>query len=386
MSTPARAAVAMPQRFYSLDVLRGVAALSVVLWHWQHFFLPFNPKGLPFDIARQPLYGLLSMFYQHGAAAVQLFFCLSGFIFFWLYSGPVGARAISFRSFSILRLSRLYPLHLLTLLLVTAGQMAYHRATGQWFVYPFNDGPHFLLHLSFLPVSLFEQQPAFNQPVWSVSVELIVYVLFFAFCRVFKRSGPVTVLAMLALAAAGFGSRVLFNDVGQGIMGFFLGGIVFTTYSHLVRPGASRVLSVAVPMATACAWAAALWLSRAGSESAAPMTGVLGKLASSADVLVLFPLTILSLALLETRRGTLGRRLAFVGDVSYSSYLLHFPLQLAVALVSARLAAPAEMFRSTGFLLAFFAMLLVAAGASHRLFELPCQRALRRHAGWSRTA
>jgi len=25
-----------PSRFYSLDVLRGVAALSVVLWHWQH--------------------------------------------------------------------------------------------------------------------------------------------------------------------------------------------------------------------------------------------------------------------------------------------------------------------------------------------------------------
>ena len=28
----------MPKRFHSLDVVRGIAALSVVLWHWQHFF------------------------------------------------------------------------------------------------------------------------------------------------------------------------------------------------------------------------------------------------------------------------------------------------------------------------------------------------------------
>lgn len=386
MSAVPGTAAAMPRRFYSLDVLRGLAALSVVLWHWQHFFLPFNPDGLPFEVARQPFYGLLSMFYQHGASAVQLFFCLSGFIFFWLYAGPVGQRAISFRSFSILRLSRLYPLHLLTLLLVAVGQMVHHRATGRWFVYPFNDGPHFLLHLSFLPVSLFEQQPGFNQPVWSVSVELIVYVLFFVFCRVFQRIRPVTVAAMLALAVAGFGSRVLFNDIGQGIMGFFLGGIVFATYSHLVRPGASRVLSVAVPVAAAFAWGAAFWLSRAGSESAPPMAGLFGKLMSSADVLVLFPLTILSLALLETRRGTLGRRLAFVGDVSYSSYLLHFPLQLAVAIVAMRLGTPAAWFRSPWSLLVFFAVLLALAGASHRWFELPCQRVLRRHAGWSRAA
>ncbi|MDF7795325.1 hypothetical protein [Pseudomonas syringae] len=29
-------------RLYTLDVLRGVAALSVVFWHWQHFFYVDN--------------------------------------------------------------------------------------------------------------------------------------------------------------------------------------------------------------------------------------------------------------------------------------------------------------------------------------------------------
>src|SRR5262249_54324308 len=30
---------ALPRHFYSLDALRGVAALVVVFWHWQHFFV-----------------------------------------------------------------------------------------------------------------------------------------------------------------------------------------------------------------------------------------------------------------------------------------------------------------------------------------------------------
>lgn len=27
-------------RFYSLDALRGIAALTVIFWHWQHFLRP----------------------------------------------------------------------------------------------------------------------------------------------------------------------------------------------------------------------------------------------------------------------------------------------------------------------------------------------------------
>ncbi|MDE2367149.1 MAG: hypothetical protein KGM95_09475, partial [Betaproteobacteria bacterium] len=41
------------ERFYSLDVLRGIAALSVVLWHWQHFFVGKNHEALV--VANLPL-------------------------------------------------------------------------------------------------------------------------------------------------------------------------------------------------------------------------------------------------------------------------------------------------------------------------------------------
>jgi hypothetical protein len=44
---------AIPKRLYLLDAMRGIAALSVVISHWRHFFLPFNStwcapwKGAP---------------------------------------------------------------------------------------------------------------------------------------------------------------------------------------------------------------------------------------------------------------------------------------------------------------------------------------------------
>jgi peptidoglycan/LPS O-acetylase OafA/YrhL len=59
-----------------------------------------------------------------------------------------------------------------------------------------------------------------------------------------------------------------------------------------------------------------------------------------------FPCTIVALALLETGRGTLGRRLSFLGDISYSSYLLHFPLQMTCVFFAQALGLPRSVFLS----------------------------------------
>ena len=66
------------QRFYLLDILRGLASLTVVVWHYQHFFF-IAPETLPldFDRSQQPFYWILFPFYEQGLRAVQLFFALS---------------------------------------------------------------------------------------------------------------------------------------------------------------------------------------------------------------------------------------------------------------------------------------------------------------------
>lgn len=365
----------IPQRFYSLDALRGIAALSVVLWHWQHFFAPLNQGGAAFAVERQPFFPYLSFFYRHGFTAVELFFCLSGFVFFWLYGQAIAQRDVPFGRFAVLRLSRLYPLHLATLLFVAAAQQVHWAVTQHYFVYTGNDTYHFLLNLLFVSSWGFEKAWSFNAPIWSVSVEIFLYGVFFVLCRTLRPRLPVILLAI----AAGWFMLAPVHALGQGHIFFFLGGLAFKAYEAIMQRGASRPASLLVPLLTLACWAGAVWA--AGQQpqiEIAPSLRRLGDDAFAIAIHVLFPLTILSLALLETRRGSLGKRIAFIGDLTYSSYLLHFPLQLTVATAVAAFSISPDIFYSRALFLGFAAVLCVASYATYHRFEVPAQRWIRK--------
>jgi hypothetical protein len=64
-SNPLNSYTPAASHLYSLDFARGVAALAVVLWHWQHFF--FNgPVSGAFQREEQPFYSVLFLFYEKG--------------------------------------------------------------------------------------------------------------------------------------------------------------------------------------------------------------------------------------------------------------------------------------------------------------------------------
>jgi peptidoglycan/LPS O-acetylase OafA/YrhL len=211
-------------RFYALDALRGLAALLVVLSHWRHFFYTgLTPSSLGDQIF--PLYRLLHPFYSEGHRAVDFFFCLSGFIFFLLYSKAIAAGHVRAGEFSRLRFSRLYPLHLLTLLLVAVGQGLMRHFQGSDFVYPNNDPFHFLLQLACVPAwGNFELRNTFNGPFWSVSAEIFLYGLFYLLCRL----RGCRALDLFAFIGAGFVLEYTpCLDLGRGMIAFFSGGITY---------------------------------------------------------------------------------------------------------------------------------------------------------------
>jgi peptidoglycan/LPS O-acetylase OafA/YrhL len=360
------------KRFHSLDVLRGVAALSVVFWHWQHFFL--SPGTRVLSLEGMPLLDVFFLLYAKGWLAVELFFCLSGFIFFWLYAQPVGQRQVSAREFFLLRFSRLYPLHLATLLLVAAGQLLYYRTTHDFFIYPKNDGYHFLLNLLFVSSWGLEKGWSFNAPVWSVSVEVFLYLLFFVVCRLWRPR----LLGALALAAIGFALvRHIYLPIGRGIGGFYVGACAYLAYEWIVQRGWVRSCSVVLSVLVAGGWLVAFLATRDFLYGTSHLPGLAAMDGYWPTVLLLFPSTVLALALAETWRGSLGKRLGFLGEISYSSYLLHFPLQLAFALVAAAWSLERAFFQSPLTLGLFFAVLIALSLVSYRWFEAPAQRALR---------
>ena len=368
-----------PHHLHSLDIARGVAALAVVLWHWQHFFFFGTQLRSDFQPDRLPLHGLLRVFYEHGSLAVSLFFSLSGFVFFWLYSSQIATGSLSLRAFFAQRFSRLYPLHAATLLVVAAAQLLYRRQTGETFVYAHNDLKHFLLNSLMLMSDSQHDVMSFNGPSWSVPVEMLLYAIFFIFCSAIQPR----LLAMSAMALAGI--LVLGHyrpTIGSSVGSFFLGGCVMLVHADLTGNPSRAGVAKAIIASVAVIWLAVLFaasmpdtLPRISALDASPEL-----LAVALIIVVLFPLTILALTLAESMRPSAFRLVATLtrlGPLSYSVYLIHFPLQLLIVIATTRLSIAASVFYSPIALFAFLALLIAIGLLSHYRFEMPLQRWLR---------
>jgi peptidoglycan/LPS O-acetylase OafA/YrhL len=379
------------RHFYSLDALRGLAALSVVFFHWRHFFFT-GTTATPFDEARQPLYSLLEPLYTHGWRAVDLFFSLSGFVFYWLYSERVADGTTRLKEFVVLRFSRLYPLYFATLLFVAAGQAFMLSCFGSLFVYSNYDLYHFILNLFFISAWTGESGLSFNGPSWSISVEVFLYALFFTFC--FLRLNRWWWLAWVALFGSALLTWVGLPDVGRGPLSFFSGGIAYQIFHFMWKRGISKLQVWCLIAFTVVIWILASINLYYNSiyEIYRTCIGVKSLLIFHKDVIgsvlltltcsyvfeaIVFPVTILTLAVCEASRGTLGKRIAPLGDISYSVYLLHFPLQLVFMLGALALSLPNTVFYSTWVMLAFFVILILLSLGSYHFLERPAQKFLR---------
>lgn len=372
-------------RFCSLDVLRGVAALSVVLWHWQHFFFVGTERGYV-NASNLPLFAMLQPLYTKGWMAVDLFFCLSGFIFYWLYSERISKRSISIGRFALYRFSRLYPLHLLTLVLVGFGQSWLIYNKSHFFVYPNNDTRHFFLNTFFMSSWGFEAGYSFNGPIWSVSVEVLLYSIFFAMCRLL----PVRSVVLAVFSFVGFTIiHKHYAPIGRGIGSFFLGGCLFLIYKGILKSSRPYVYGNTIIILGFCVWIATLVVYLVDVDSAALSLGNIAfvwrfnsyfqKVVGMWPTLVLFPATILSLALIETHKGAIGKRLSFIGDISYSAYLLHFPLQLFLYIFMAQTGLDSSIYYSPILMILFYVALIVISLCSYHCVEMPSQRYLRHY-------
>ncbi len=79
----------------------------------------------------------------------------------------------------------------------------------------------------------------------------------------------------------------------------------------------------------------------------------------------------------ETVVGVPFRFFAFLGNATYSSYLLHFPLQLALVIVVDAIGWKRDLFYSPAVFLAFLSAVIALSLLVHRYFEMPAQRAIR---------
>ena len=143
---------------YSLEALRGLAALLVVFEHsWANGPTP-DPSYHISGVWQYPPPGHLS---------VIVFFMLSGYVIGLANSKPITTNS-GRRLYLKKRLVRLYPLYLLTLAATFFVAVTYNTPAGMGSIIGC------LLFLQGLVVKV----PTYNQPLWSLGYEILYYMLF----------------------------------------------------------------------------------------------------------------------------------------------------------------------------------------------------------------
>ena len=335
------------RRLSYVDLARGLAALIVVVAHYRWSFASLPGQWVGSDVL--PLYGMLRPLYENPSLAVQIFWLISGSVFGVSYGG----RKVDGIQFAVWRFARLYPLHLLTLLIVAGMQRYSWSRFGQWQVYGNNDTYHFVLQLLFASNWGFELGDSFNGPIWSVSLEVPVYLAFFLFLKVWS-------LRNIVLAVGGWLAlyRLSGNSIALCGMVFFVG--------LLISQGAPRLYNRLGRYSIGLTFAG--WL--------AVVIGYWLGLGWSVVLYLGLPATMLLIFLFDLSFPPVPRSLAWIGQITYATYLLHMPLLIGLKVTDIE-----WPFQSAWMLLSFVVTTIVLGLLAFRYIERPAQALIR---GWYR--
>ena len=348
----------------ALTGLRGIAALSVALGHY----------GIG-DLA-----DILKVLYWKNAA-VDLFFCLSGFTLCVAYK-VASAPRLTLGNYFGARIARIYPLFVISLAFMVLLRGA------PWF--PSEHEQDLQIRDFVQQILMVNAWPFFGTgvhwifPAWSVSVEFFCYLFVFpaAFhaahlgLRMSWKVRAVLAISLMAVSTllylrywddgwlilglrrwpgTAFPSFPYFVPLVRGILGMLAGWLVYFSYCSRDRfwQWATRWADLVAVLAIALLICGAL------------------KVLPNQWVLLLFPALILGLA----SEGSLSSRLAaskplhYLGAISYSIYLLHIPWRLAFCLATG--VPQSEVSHRPAAFLALLAGLILVAGVSYRSVEMP---------------
>ncbi len=337
------------QHMYWIDALRGFAALGILFWHYQHFIVG--------SAIQYPFYNFFNIFYNYGGRAVLLFWIISGFVFAYVYIN----KPTTGKDFFVNRFARLYPLHFVTLLIVAGLQLISLHQTGEFQIYQINDLYHFFLNLFFISHWGFQDGYSFNGPVWSISIELLIYGVFFISLSAIKKFDLVVASALAVV----FLQMYMVGLPGSSIWqcgGFFFAGVVL--FMIFKRFKSDRLL---LGLIAVCLAVSSWFIHGSVFDNAVTLSLLIGFLA-----------LVLTFALLDiTSFSRAGKIFKYLGDISYGTYLLHVPIQIIILLIFDRLMLNTDIFLSNTFFVMYFLLVIVCAHMSFLYFENPMRKYIR---------
>jgi peptidoglycan/LPS O-acetylase OafA/YrhL len=365
-TAPARPPIAID----SLTSLRGLAALWVVCHHFKD----------DVDLLFPPL-RVLDPLLELGHIAVPFFFILSGFVLAYNYAAQFQrVQPGAYGVFVLRRWARIYPVHfaalmLLLVLVLMSRRLGYSINRADKF-----SAVDFVLNLFLVQTWVPHFELNWNGPAWSISSEWFAYLLFPFLCVGLNRvrgAWPAASLVVLGwLASMGFyayGSDLRFRELLAVVPTFATG--CFLHFLGKNTPGwsaprwAPDLLVLAMALTPVAVAAVPTWSDRTRHEIVVALMityfvgaiGCFGALGSACSGL------------------WRSRPLVFLGEISYSLYMTHSIVLIAIAkLLPAARFADAGLAARLGLGLAYAALIGGAAVAMYYAVELPCRKRLSR--------
>jgi peptidoglycan/LPS O-acetylase OafA/YrhL len=333
------------KRINSLDFLRGVASLAVAWFHLCTFHYPS---------ADGRYYHLVKMSGTYGWLGVEVFFVISGFVIPYSLN-RAGYQLSSYPRFLLKRIVRLDPPYLVSIVIILL--LAYSYAAYSGHAVEVEAQPvglmRVLLHLGYL--NMFFHYAWLNPSFWTLAIEFQYYLMVglgFPLISSRNRSVRWTVLLLFAGSAFFIISHGLLPDgapYGPYIFTFaplFVMGIVtFQKHSSLVGK-AEYVTMLAI--------------------TSAITLFTVGVAATSAGLFAVAAINFYQ------KRFFVAK---FFGDISYSLYLLHWPLgHLTLSLVGSKLLGASTDSARIAVIFFALAVCVVCSYLLYALVERPAQQ------------
>lgn len=340
------------RRFVVLDFYRFVAALGVFIFHLKLIDTGISP-------AWNGSFGLF----------VDMFFILSGFVI--SYSYPSDARGVAaYSRFMIRRIARIYPLHLLSLLifvvLIGVGLERTARSTPLDFLY----------NILLVQAWGVTDHLSFNSPSWSISAEFFCYLIFPLLMLFARKVQPMVLAAIVAALylVLAHGHLPIWQERSQmyganfdygmlRALPSFLNGILLAILFRMSHPYRSKRMIIA------------------GIGMFGVSVLVLNVFAKPDLAILLFSCAILLTAVGESafKQFPAARLLGRLGNTSYAIYMLHDAVLIAVFKpLWTWLGLRPDQFGL--YALACCAVLTIIADRTYAYFENPARRLINRWA------
>ncbi|MCD4487342.1 acyltransferase [Chromobacterium vaccinii] len=299
-------------RFDSLDCVRGIAAIIVMLYHYgDHCNLHYFPGAW---------------------VSVDLFFILSGFVISHSYGRKI-LSGMNFLEFIKIRLIRLAPLYFIALLLgifaallTTKGRENEIYTLGVFgiFLIPSDSQMTWPFGLDYVQGSLFP----LNDPSWSLFFELFANIFFFWYVSKFKHYSSITFVFLCFLlyifltfltkqVNPGWSYDYMYVGFIRVFYTFFIGALIYG-----IDNKRNFQFSVAVPVAM-------FFLCLLNSTKIA-----------FANSVIIAPLAIYVLSQVKINNNFKRIMCSAFGEISYPVYIIHFPIFRLLYPILKRLASP----------------------------------------------